>query len=114
MRTWTVRLGLSLMVGIGWWTTKLPAQEPTAPAPAAPPAVLPVTHAVPLEAEPGHGHHRDGLLHRAARAHGYGCYATHNTVGCSSLRAELTFMFGSCRAFFGEPCVPPPPHRLRR
>ncbi len=33
------------------------------------------------------------------------CWATHNTVGCSSLKAECTFLFGSCRAFYGEPCL---------
>src|SRR5260370_25635384 len=27
MKTWTLRLGLSLMVGIGCWANRLPAQE---------------------------------------------------------------------------------------
>lgn len=40
-----------------------------------------------------------------------GCWTTHNTLGCSSFCSEWTFIFGSCRAFYGEPCikVPPPP-----
>jgi hypothetical protein len=32
------------------------------------------------------------------------CWASHNGVGCSSLGSTCTFMFGSCRQFFGEPC----------
>ncbi len=39
-------------------------------------------------------------LHR----YGLGCYATIDTVGCTSCGSELTFIFGSCRSFFGEPC----------
>ena len=40
-----------------------------------------------------------------------GCWASHNGYGCSSFQAENIFFFGSCRAFFGEPCLngPPPP-----
>ena len=39
------------------------------------------------------------------------CWASHNGYGCGSFRSESTFIFGSCRAFFGEPCLngPPPP-----
>jgi hypothetical protein len=44
----------------------------------------------------------------------WGCASNHNTMGCGSLRSEITFIFGSCRAFYGEPCfkdpaVPPLP-----
>ena len=44
-------------------------------------------------------------------APGTGCWASHNGYGCSSAKAECTFIFGSCRAFYGEPCLdgPPPP-----
>jgi hypothetical protein len=39
------------------------------------------------------------------------CWASHNGYSCSSFRSEATFLFGSCRAFYGEPCIkgPPPP-----
>jgi hypothetical protein len=40
---------------------------------------------------------------------GLGCCATHNSFGCTSLYAQCTFIFGSCRQFFMEPCVSPPP-----
>lgn len=39
------------------------------------------------------------------------CWASHNGYSCSSCRAEKVFIFGSCREFYGEPCLdgPPPP-----
>jgi hypothetical protein len=40
---------------------------------------------------------------------GHCCWATHNEVGCSNLKAECTFIFGSCRQFWGDPCLPNPP-----
>jgi hypothetical protein len=41
-----------------------------------------------------------------------GCWATFNTYGCCSLPSTLHFIFGSCRQFYGEPCLkgaPPSP-----
>lgn len=41
-----------------------------------------------------------------------GCWASFNGYGCSSLESEIAFVFGSCRTFFGEPCLkgaPPSP-----
>jgi len=36
----------------------------------------------------------------------YGCCWTHHDdLGCSSLHAEHTFIFGSCREFYGEQCL---------
>lgn len=40
---------------------------------------------------------------------GVGCWSHISSVGCSSLGSELTFIFGSCRAFYGEPCQHGPP-----
>jgi hypothetical protein len=37
------------------------------------------------------------------------CWASFNGYGCSSLHSELGFVFGSCRTFFGEPCLKGPP-----
>jgi len=44
-------------------------------------------------------------LHR----HNFCCYANVNSVGCGSLKSECTFIFGSCRAFYSEPCLPGKP-----
>jgi hypothetical protein len=38
-----------------------------------------------------------------------GCWAHHNMFGCSSFHSEATFIFGSCRAFFGQQCLKEPP-----
>ncbi len=35
-----------------------------------------------------------------------GCDADMNGLGCGNFRTEATFLFGSCRAFFGESCLP--------
>jgi hypothetical protein len=37
-----------------------------------------------------------------------GCWSHHNEFTCGSLKSECTFLFGSCRSFFGEPCVKVP------
>lgn len=50
-------------------------------------------------------------LHECLNRCGLACYANHNQFGCGSLHSELTFIFGSCRTFFGETCVPLPPHQ---
>jgi hypothetical protein len=36
------------------------------------------------------------------------CWTTHNNPGCGSCWAELVYVFGSCRAWYGEPCFPGP------
>ncbi len=33
-----------------------------------------------------------------------GCYAHHNDLGCGSFATDCVFIFGSCRAFYGQPC----------
>ncbi len=68
-----------------------PDEQPTLVNPPLPPAAAPAP--------------RNGWLQR----HGLGCWTTHNTLGCSSLKSECIFIFGSCRQFFGEPCMAPPP-----
>ena len=42
--------------------------------------------------------------------HGMACYSHHTQLGCGSFHSEFRFIFGSCRAFFMDPCVPNPPH----
>jgi hypothetical protein len=38
-----------------------------------------------------------------------GCWSHHNSFGCGSCLSEYKFVFGSCRSFFGEPCMHGPP-----
>jgi hypothetical protein len=38
-----------------------------------------------------------------------GCWATHFNFGCGSFHSDMVFIFGSCRAFYGEACRKGPP-----
>jgi hypothetical protein len=40
---------------------------------------------------------------------GCGCQHNNNDFGCSTIRSDLHFIFGSCRDFFGDPCQKGPP-----
>jgi hypothetical protein len=55
--------------------------------------------------EPAGGHRVGNWLRKYKLA----CWSHHNSPGCGNLKAECTFIFGSCRAFYGEGCQPPPP-----
>ena len=39
------------------------------------------------------------------------CWSSHNNYSCGGIRSEGTFLWGSCRQFFSDPCLkgPPPP-----
>jgi hypothetical protein len=37
-----------------------------------------------------------------------GCWSHHDALLCSSWESERCFIFGSCREFFGEPCLKSP------
>jgi hypothetical protein len=68
-----------------------------------PAAYSPPQYPIVEEARPG------GFVRRCLNKCGLGCWSHHNRPTCSSCRSELTFIFGSCRAFFGEPCMQGPP-----
>jgi hypothetical protein len=62
---------------------------------------------------PGEGNYgapppRPGFVKRLW--HGLPCYcwADVNSAGCSNLKAECAFVFGSCRQFYGQPCYKGP------
>lgn len=46
------------------------------------------------------------LSTRILNHYGVGCQYD-SFAACSSFRSEMRWMFGSCRAFFGETCYPP-------
>jgi hypothetical protein len=48
-------------------------------------------------------------VHDCMHKLGVGCWSHHNMYTCGSFQSEFTFVFGSCRQFFGEPCLPGPP-----
>ena len=105
MRTWTLRLGLSLMVVVGFWTSRLPAQE------------ILVVPMVPYEPElhepspfpfaprprPEPAKH---LPRRVLNHFDMCCQNDPYVIASSSWHYEALFVFGSSRWFFQQPCVP--------
>lgn len=99
----------------------VPAEPPgseavTAPSPQGSVTAAPFTDTteaiappVPLPPPPPRVPVKKGFLAR----HGLCCWTTHYTLGCSSLKSECKFIFGSCRTFYGEPCLGAPPPALR-
>lgn len=52
------------------------------------------------------------ILDRLRYGRPIGCWASFNGYTCSSFHSTWTFVFGSCRDFYGEPCLktaPPSP-----
>jgi hypothetical protein len=107
MKQVMVRLGLSLMVAAGWWVQRLPAQSASAPAPL---IVISATADVapPVQSADQAGHLARWHEHTKEFLNKYGrcCSSDVNNPGCSGWRADLQFVFGSCRYWFGEPCLP--------
>jgi hypothetical protein len=126
MKRNAIRVGLSLLVAVGWWVQKLPAQTPPAPLPpvvnqpACPPdplaalppvvnqAASPAVALTPIDSSTPTFRQR---LKQVANKYGRCCSSDMNNPGCMGPRAELQFIFGSCRYWFGEPCLPPAPPR---
>jgi hypothetical protein len=131
---WYVRAALAVLIGMGV-AVGLARAQPPAPVPGPDPqpwAVIdygsgqPFPPDSPPAAEaPGAPHRsvRDWIhnrphpvqdyIHDCLHEHGVGCWSHHNAYLCSSWKSECTFVFGSCRAFFGEPClIGPPPSPL--
>jgi hypothetical protein len=115
MKRVMIRVGLSLMVAAGWWVQRLPAQSSAAaPVPLlvykAPSATVEVTPA--SAREPMLPAVRNYLVEQKEAVKGYFnkygrcCSSDMNNPGCMGPRAELQFVFGSCRYWFGEPCLP--------
>ena len=104
MTTRMLRLGLSFIVGLGCWLGRVQAQ-----APADPPAVQ--MHGVVSGADGQSAPVRQqGPARDCFTRFGYLCGQNHNWYGCGGWHAQNTFVFGSCRVFFGEPCMPQQPH----
>ncbi|MBI3821716.1 MAG: hypothetical protein HY289_03440 [Planctomycetes bacterium] len=105
MGTWTLRLGLSLMVVVSFWANALPAQEvllvpaiPYEPAHHGPPANPFMPRSQPAPA--------DHFTMRLLNSHGIGCKADPYNPAASSWHYEARFIFGSSRSFFDLPCEP--------
>lgn len=117
MKTSTVRLGLSLMIVLGFWSNGALAQEvfvvPSIP-------YEPARHGPPTYpfAQRAHPAPADHWLLRAANNHGVGCKTDPYIPACTDFHHTMRFAFSSCRYFFDQKCEPNQfcgdKHRLRR
>lgn len=111
MNEWLYRLGLSFIVTLGFFTPRAPAQAPLVP-PSQPYDSSQSSPLVSILARPP-------LPQPAAparpfmNAHGHCCDSSHFWYGCGGLRSQAEFVFGSCRTFFGEPCIGREAHPLQ-
>jgi hypothetical protein len=94
----------TVIVPAPYWngSSGIPAGAVVAPAPGSDWVEVPVQH------EP----RRFRPIRNFFHDQGTCCWSGVNTVGCGSLKAELDFIFGSCRRFYGEPCYQGPPPLL--
>ena len=104
MTTWTLRLGMSLMVVVAFWADRLPAQEPVLIVPVVPyepahhPTVPPAFYVPPPPTPAPHA------VGRMLNNHGINCAVNPFFPACANWHYEVRFAFGSCRSFFGENC----------
>src|SRR5262245_38783694 len=121
MKRWRVVFAVA---GLGLWAGFARANEPTAgvpgqlfyphhqisPPPVTPPTQVGPTLYVPPQYPPlPYDANNSRWIGTCLQRFGVGCWSHHNCIGCSSLRSTLTFYFGSCRAYFMEPCLHGPP-----
>ena len=113
MKIGMMRLGMSLMLVVGFWTNRLPAQEIL---------VVPEVHYEPARHSPGAplqgrsspGPAADHAARRTLNHFGMGCKDDPYYTTCGSWRYEVHFIFGSCRSFFSQECAPNQPCADRR
>ena len=81
------------------------APVPSQTVPSAPGIIMDAPGLEPLQPPPAPRPYQ-----RLLNSHGLGCASNFNQVGCGNFWSEFRFVFGSCRTFFGQPCIPNPPH----
>ncbi|MFO0863382.1 MAG: hypothetical protein U0744_01750 [Gemmataceae bacterium] len=100
------RLGLCVlatfgaMVGQGWAQAPLvPSLQPVENYPAPPLGAILERPPLPV---PANQSKTRSFFNRC----GYGCDSDLTWFGCGGWRQQNQFVFGSCRTFFGDPCIP--------
>ena len=112
MKTTCISLGAAILASCLPMGT-LFAQTPGAPA--TPPIAQVSSHSAVVVEPPAPGLEPKGNRsgQRLFNGHGTCCLSDFNYHGCGNLCSNLTFMLGSCRAFFGQTCIPNPPHGVQ-
>jgi len=98
-----LRFGLSFIVGLGCWFGRVEAQNPVGSEIVGSYDAPPAARIYPTVSR------QDGAVRDALHRQGYCCGQHHDWYGCGGWHAQCTFVFGSCRTFFGEPCLPKQP-----
>lgn len=100
---------LALALGLGVGGSLAHAQDGRPSFPRTPPGATELPPGQPaVDSSPS----RTPVLDKCRYGRPLGCWGSFNSFSCGSLRSELAFIFGSCRTFFGEPCLkgaPPSP-----
>jgi hypothetical protein len=107
MNAWLKRLPLSFIVTLSLAAHKLPAQAPLVP-PSQPFDSSPSSPLMAILSRPPEPPIRTATPW--LNSHGFCCDSHLTWYGCGGLRANHDFIFGSCRTFFGEICIPKAPH----
>jgi hypothetical protein len=110
MGIWSRRLSMSFIVSLGLALGRSSAQAPLVPPsqPLDPAPITPLPVLMQRPAEPG-----PRPTFRLANRLGYLCAGDPEWFGCGNPTTQFRFVFGSCRAFFVEPCAPAPPFLYR-
>jgi hypothetical protein len=97
---WYVRAVLSAAIGLGVLAGLSRGQEP-------------VTNILPRAEIPEYLSAPRSRLQQWWYRHPGHCWAHPNALMCGNGKDDLVFIFGSCRQFYGEPCLKnPPPSRF--
>ena len=105
------QLGALALVGWSLQTSTLCAQAPgQTAAPPAPAAAATANVVVTEGTAPSSEPTTSRPFKRIFNSHGMCCASDFNQFGCGNFWSEATFILGSCRTFFGQPCYPNSPH----
>lgn len=115
MMQWWVRVAWASMLGLGVMSGLVRAGDERLPPPKAVPEPI-IISPQPAIVMDGHLPSPNGAgvdphyYYQAWREPPIGCWTHHNRFSCGTFKSEMRFLFGSCRSFFGEPCLKGAPY----
>jgi len=101
------RLGLLAALGLLLNVAIVSGQTPAPPQPVIPSQGIMI---IPDQEEAAPAPPKNRPWQKLFNSHGMCCASDFDDLACGSFWSECKFIFGSCRTFFREPCVPSSPH----
>ena len=95
-----IRIRLSFIVGLGCWIGRVEAQAPADDQVVQARGQTVIGRILPAPRQ------ETGPVRENLHRQGYACGQHLDAYGCGGWHQFNTFVFGSCRTFFGEPCLP--------